>query len=71
MSNPLYYYQMSDGNLLVSDMFYTYDFGEKIYCVESGHIELLIENKKVFNPPKKITPQEWTAILLKSNVVTR
>lgn len=71
MRNPLYYYKMENGDLLVSDMFYTYDFGEKIYCVESGYVELLIEDKQVFNPPKRISPQEWTAILLKSNVVTK
>lgn len=64
-----YYYEMQDGTFIKSDLFYTYDYGIRIYKEELGHIICIMEDKWVLDPPKYISKEEWTLILLRSNGV--
>ena len=66
----VYYYEMTDGSIVKSDLFYTYDYGVRIYKQEMGHIICIMEDKWVLENPRYITKEEWTIILLKSNGVT-
>ena len=68
-SQIVYYYEMADGSLVKSDLFYTYDYGVRIYQHEMGHITCIMEDKWVLELPRYITQEEWTIILLKSNGV--
>jgi hypothetical protein len=64
-----YFYEMDDGSIVKSDLFYTYDYGIRIYKQELGHITCIMEDKWVLELPRYITQEEWTIILLKSNGV--
>lgn len=67
----LYYYLHSDGTMTVSDMFYTYDYSDKIYKWMNGNIFLIMEDKWVLEDPKYIDYRDWCMILLKTNGVHR
>ena len=67
----LYYYLHEDGKMTVSDMFYTYDYSDKIYKWFNGTILLIMEDKWVLDEPREIDYKDWCLILLKSNGVTR
>ena len=64
-----YFYEMEDGSFVKSPMFYTYDYGIRIYKYEQGHILCIMEDKWVLDPPRYIDPKEWTLLLIKSNGV--
>ena len=67
----LYYYEHDDGTMTVSDMFYTYDYSDKIYKIMNGHVFCIMEDKWVLEDPRYISEQDWCMILLKSNGVHR
>lgn len=60
---------MEDGSFVTSDLFYTYDYGIRIYKIQYGHILCIMENKWVLEEPKWINPKDWTLMLLRSNGV--
>ena len=64
-----YYYEMHDGTFVKSQMFFTYDYGVRIYKYEQGYIICIMEDKWVLDPPKLIDPKDWTMMLLKSGGV--
>lgn len=70
-NTTIYYYEMSDGSFVRSDLFYTYDFGIRIYQVEYGHVLCIMEDKTVLKEPRYITPPEWTLILMKAKGISK
>lgn len=67
----LYYYQHSNGDMTVSDLFYTYDYSEKIYKVMNGNVFCIMEDKWVHEYPVHIPEHDWCIILMKCNGVKR
>lgn len=67
----LYYYLHSDNTMTVSDMFYTYDYSEKIFKWVDGSVLLIMEDKWVLKEPKEVDYKEWCLLLLKCNGVKR
>lgn len=65
-----YYYEMSDGSIVKSEMFYAYDYGIRIYQEQQGHILCIMEDKTVLHDPRYITPQEWTFIVMRCKGIT-
>ena len=65
----IYFYEMEDGSIVKSDLFYTYDYGIRIYKYQYGHMICIMEDKWVLDPPRYITENDWTIIMLKSNGV--
>lgn len=53
--------------MIVSNLFYTYDYSDKIYKCMNGHIFCIMEDKWVLEEPRYISPNEWCMILLKCN----
>lgn len=70
-SGVLYYYEHSNGEMTVSDMFYTYDYSEKIYKNVDGHVFCIMEDKWVLDEPRYVSDHDWCMILLKCNGVKR
>jgi len=64
-----YYYEMTDGSFVKSHMFYTYDYGIRIYKYEHGHITCIMEDKWVLDEPRYVSPKDWMLILIKSGGV--
>ena len=67
----LYYYQHSNGEMTVSDLFYTYDYSEKIYKIMNGHVFCIMEDKWVLEEPRYVEEHDWCIILMKCNGVKR
>lgn len=68
-SDTHYYYEMEDGSFIKSHMFYTYDYGIRIYKYEQGYITCIMEDKWVLEEPRYVSYEQWTFILLKSGGV--